>query len=97
MILDAKRKLQVQEGIEPKAHFEQKFTMVLERFLIDMGSYLRHFVFHSMGRWIDISKRQYKILVLIVIGEHAKRGVLGAISSIEVKLNCHGNSEKSEK
>lgn len=70
MILDAKRKLQVQEGIEPKAHFEQKFTMVLERFLIDMGSYLRHCVFHSMGRWIDISKRQYKILVLIVIGEH---------------------------
>lgn len=72
--------------------------MVLERFLIDIGSYLRQLAFHSMSRWIDISKRQCIILVLIVIlGEHAEGGILKAISSIEGKLNCHGSSEKSEK
>lgn len=70
--------------------------MVLERFLIDMGSYLRQFVFHSMGRWIDISEKECKILVLIVLlGEHAKVGRLGAISSIEGKLNYHESCENS--
>lgn len=82
---------------EPKAHFEQKFTMVLERFLIDIWSYLRQFVFHSISKPIDVSKRQCKCLVLIVIlDEHAKGGILKAISSTEGELNCHGSSEKSE-